>query len=68
MSNRYMGVSKPGLTDKGCWVVVRVYTGSVWAQGVHCGCKPRPGTLTCRYHAEYETEAQAEAKEEATTP
>jgi hypothetical protein len=58
MSTRYMGVKKPGLSDKGCWVVVRGYSGSLFAQGGNCGCKPRPGHLTCRHHAQHETEAQ----------
>lgn len=52
------GVGKPGLFDAGCWAEKRLYTGSLAASFVNCGCRPRPGHLTCRHHADREEAAQ----------
>lgn len=55
------GVRKPDLTGGGCWALVRRHTGKLWAQSTSCGCKARPGMLTCRHHAKYESSAQKAA-------
>lgn len=57
-SERFLGIGPPDLTGGGCWVIVRRYVGSFRPQGSSCGCRPRPGCLTCRHHAWYEARAQ----------
>ena len=57
MSTRFFGIEKPSCTDAGCWVVLRSYGGSLWAQGVHCGLPARKGLHTCRHHSQYEGRA-----------
>jgi len=51
-------VAPPGLTDAGCWVLVRRYVGSLAAQHTHCGNRNRPGHRTCARHQAYEAAAQ----------
>ena len=57
-------VAKPGAFDSrygpdGCWLLVFREIPRTWqAEPVHCGCKARPGFLTCHHHAEYEPHAR----------
>ena len=53
------GVAKPTMSwHKGCWAEKRVYIGQRFASFDNCGCKPRPGFLTCHHHADREEAAQ----------
>ena len=58
MTSRYMGVARPDLTGGGCWVKVRRYSGSLFAQSTSCGNRPRQGKLTCHSHKRHEAWAQ----------
>lgn len=57
MSTRFFSIERPW-ADRGCWVQLRRYVGSLWPQGSQCEAPVREGFLTCRHHAKYEATAQ----------
>src|SRR3954453_5168590 len=58
LSKTVIGVRSPSIIGKGCWALVSHYAGRTEANGVSCGCAPRPRHLTCHHHAAYEVHAQ----------
>ena len=58
MSDPILKVSEPGVTDAGCWGLVRRYTGSLWGVTTNCGKRARVGALTCTAHAHLDDAAR----------
>jgi hypothetical protein len=58
-------IEKPNIADAGCWVQVRRYSGSLWAQYSACGHKNRKGFLTCTHHKALEGRARRHDKGDA---
>lgn len=58
MAGNVVGVVKPGILDAGCWALVDRHIRSHAGGATNCGLKARPGFLTCRYHAGWESEAR----------
>ena len=52
-------IDKPSITDAGCWVQVRRYSGSLWPQYTACGNKNRHGFRCCWRHKAFELRATA---------